>query len=74
MACCSPPPSPSRSCSVWRVIGELPVPGDDWAKYLLYADEIRNHGALLLNNDLWMGWRPFSEDPGCRRSRVPRCS
>lgn len=48
----------------WRVIGELPVPGDDWAKYVLYADEIRNHGSLLLQNELWMGGRPFSEDPG----------
>lgn len=48
----------------WRVIGSLPVPGDDWAKYLLYADEIRHHGSLLLTNDLWMGGRPFSEDPG----------
>jgi hypothetical protein len=48
----------------WRVIGELPVPGDDWAKYLLYADEIRRQGSLLLTNELWMGGRPFSEDPG----------
>jgi hypothetical protein len=48
----------------WRVIGELPVPGDDWAKYVLYADEIRRNGTLLLNNELWMGGRPFSEDPG----------
>lgn len=48
----------------WRVIGDVPVPGDDWAKYLLYADEIRHQGKLLLTNDLWMGGRPFSEDPG----------
>ncbi|MBO9532872.1 MAG: hypothetical protein J7513_07865 [Solirubrobacteraceae bacterium] len=48
----------------WRVIGQLPVPGDDWAKYLLYADEIRHQGKLLLQNTLWMGGRPFSEDPG----------
>ncbi len=48
----------------WRVIGDLPVPGDDWAKYLLYADEIRHQGSLLLTNELWMGGRPFSEDPG----------
>lgn len=48
----------------WRVIGDVPVPGDDWAKYLLYADEIRHQGKLLLDNDLWMGGRPFSEDPG----------
>lgn len=48
----------------WRVIGQLPVPGDDWAKYLLYADEIRRHGTLALQNELWMGGRPFSEDPG----------
>ncbi len=48
----------------WQVIGTLPVPGDDWAKYLLYADEIRRQGSLLLDNTLWMGGRPFSEDPG----------
>ena len=48
----------------WRVIGQAPVPGDDWAKYLLYADEIRRQGSLLLQNTLWMGGRPFSEDPG----------
>jgi hypothetical protein len=47
-----------------RVIGESPVPGNDWAKYLLYADEIRNHGSLLIDNPYWLLGVPFREDPG----------
>ncbi|MBJ7328708.1 MAG: hypothetical protein JHC95_02355 [Solirubrobacteraceae bacterium] len=45
------------------VVGERPVPGNDWAKYLLYADEIRRHGALLIDNPFWMLGVPFREDP-----------
>ncbi len=50
----------------WRVLGELPLPGNDWAKYLLYADEIRQHHRLLLDNPVWLGGEgvPFREDPG----------
>jgi hypothetical protein len=47
-----------------RVIRGFPVPGNDWAKYLLYADEVRNHGRLLIDNPLWMLGVPFREDPG----------
>jgi hypothetical protein len=47
-----------------RVIGETPVPGNDWAKYVLYADEIARQGALLIDNPYWMLGVPFREDPG----------
>ena len=47
-----------------RVLGGSPVPGNDWAKYLLYADEIRRQGALLIDNPYWMLGVPFREDPG----------
>jgi hypothetical protein len=47
-----------------RVVGRTPVPGDDWAQYVIYADEIRIHGALLINNRLWMFGQPFRQDPG----------
>jgi len=47
-----------------RVIHGSPVPGNDWAKYVLYADEIRAHGALLIRNPFWMLGVPFREDPG----------
>ena len=46
-----------------RVAGSTPLPGNDWAKYLLYADEIRRHGALLIDNPFWMLGVPFREDP-----------
>lgn len=45
------------------VVGERPVPGNDWAKYLLYADEIRRQGDLLIDNPFWMLGVPFREDP-----------
>lgn len=47
-----------------RVIRGSPVPGNDWAKYVLYADEIRLHGSLLIDNPFWMLGVPFREDPG----------
>ena len=47
-----------------RVVGGAPVPGNDWAKYALYADEIRAHGSLLIDNPYWMLGVPFREDPG----------
>ncbi|MEJ7784396.1 MAG: hypothetical protein WKF96_06300 [Solirubrobacteraceae bacterium] len=46
-----------------RVISGSPVPGNDWGKYLLYADEIRRQGALLIDNPYWMLGVPFREDP-----------
>ena len=46
-----------------RVIGGTPVPGNDWAQYLLYADEIRRQGALLIDNPFWMLGMPFPADP-----------
>jgi hypothetical protein len=46
-----------------RVIGGDPIPGNDWAKYLLYADEIQAHGRLLIDNPFWMLGVPFREDP-----------
>jgi hypothetical protein len=47
-----------------RVLKGSPVPGNDWAKYVLYADEIRRHGSLLIDNPFWMLGQPFREDPG----------
>jgi hypothetical protein len=47
-----------------RVLSGAPIPGNDWAKYLLYADEIRRHGSLLIRNPYWMLGVPFREDPG----------
>lgn len=42
----------------------LPATGTDWGKYLLYADEIRRQGALLIDNPVWLGGGlAFSEDP-----------
>lgn len=46
-----------------QVIGGSPVPGNDWAKYVLYADEIRARGSLLIDNPFWMLGVPFREDP-----------
>src|SRR5919201_647861 len=47
-----------------RVLKGSPVPGNDWAKYVLYGDEIRRHGSLLIRNPFWMLGVPFREDPG----------
>jgi hypothetical protein len=48
-----------------RVIGGSPVPGNDWAQYVLYANQIHAHGSLLIDNPFWMlGGRPFVQDPG----------
>src|SRR5215212_6596433 len=47
-----------------RVIAGSPVPGNDWAKYVLYADEIRSQGSMLIDNPFWMLGVPFREDPG----------
>ncbi len=47
-----------------HVIGGDPIPGNDWAKYLLYADEISSRGELLIDNPFWMLGVPFREDPG----------
>ena len=47
-----------------HVIGGNPIPGNDWAKYLLYADEVAAHGELLIDNPFWMLGVPFREDPG----------
>jgi hypothetical protein len=47
-----------------RVIGGTFPPGIDWAHYVLYADEIRRHGSLLIDNPFWMLGVPFREDPG----------
>ena len=47
-----------------RVIGGTPVPGNDWPKYVLYADEISRQHALLIDNPFWMLGVPFRDDPG----------
>ncbi|HEX5593360.1 MAG TPA: hypothetical protein VFX35_08435 [Solirubrobacterales bacterium] len=48
-----------------RAIGGLPLPGADWAHYLLYSTQIGDHHGLLLHNPFWMlGNEPFAEDPG----------
>jgi len=49
---------------IGRTIAGSPVPGTDWGKYLLYADEVRRHGSLLIRNPLWMLGQPFRDDPG----------
>ena len=56
-------PRSSGRSSQARVVGDLPLPGNDWAKYVLYADEIRRQGALLIDNPFWMLGVPFREDP-----------
>ena len=47
-----------------RVLGSGVPPGNDWAKYLLYAEQVRSHGSLLINNPFWMLGQPFRDDPG----------
>jgi Dolichyl-phosphate-mannose-protein mannosyltransferase len=47
-----------------RVLGGSPVPGNDWAKYVLYADEIERQRSLLIDNPFWLLGVPFREDPG----------
>jgi hypothetical protein len=46
-----------------RVIGGDPIPGNDWAKYLLYGDQVAAHGELLITNPFWMLGVPFREEP-----------
>ena len=46
-----------------RVVSGTPIPGSDWGKYALYADEIRRQGTLLIDNPFWMLGMPFREDP-----------
>ena len=47
------------------IVGGKPLPGQDWGHYLLYVDEIRKHGSLLIDNPYWMlGGMPFAHDPG----------
>jgi hypothetical protein len=48
----------------FQVVGGTLVPGNDWAKYLLYGDEVRRHGKLLLENPYWLLGVPFRDDPG----------
>jgi hypothetical protein len=48
----------------FRVLHGFPVPGNDWAKYVLYADEIRRQHHMLITNPFWMLGVPFREDPG----------
>ena len=46
------------------VNADLPTTGNDWAKYLLYADQARQQGSLLIDNPYWLLGQPFREDPG----------
>src|ERR671910_2426419 len=46
-----------------RVIGGDPIPRNDWAKYVLYGDQIAAHGELLIQNPFWMLGVPFREEP-----------
>ena len=46
-----------------RVVGTGTPPGNDWAKYLLYAEQVQRHGSLLINNPFWMLGQPFRDDP-----------
>lgn len=47
-----------------RATGGAPPTGNDWGKYLLYADQIREHHGLLIHNPYWLLGVPFREDPG----------
>ena len=47
-----------------RVVGLGVAPGNDWAKYLLYAEQVEQHGKLLIQNPFWMLGQPFRDDPG----------
>ena len=47
-----------------RVVGFGVAPGNDWAKYLLYAEQVQRHGSLLITNPFWMLGQPFRDDPG----------
>jgi hypothetical protein len=48
-----------------RIIAGTPVPGEDWASHLLYADQIARQHGLLIDNPFWMlGGHGFSSDPG----------
>jgi hypothetical protein len=47
-----------------RVVGSKIPPGNDWAKYLLYAEQVRIHGSMLIRNPYWMLGQPFRDDPG----------
>lgn len=47
-----------------QVIGPTLLPGNDWAKYLLYGDEVARHGSLLIKNPYWLLGVPFRDDPG----------
>ncbi len=47
------------------VLGGTPLPGEDWAEYLLYAQEIAREQSLLIDNPYWMLERQsFPLDPG----------
>ena len=56
--------SRSRRRSGARVSATSPSPATTGRSTLLYADEIRRHGALLIDNPFWMLGVPFREDPG----------
>jgi len=47
-----------------RVVGLGVAPGNDWAKYLLYAEQVQLHGSMLITNPFWMLGQPFRDDPG----------
>ena len=47
-----------------QVVGPTLMPGNDWAKYLLYGSEVSRHGALLIKNPYWLLGVPFRDDPG----------
>ena len=54
-----------------RVVSGFPVPGNDWAKYVLYADEIRRQGSLLIDNPFWMLGVPSARTRACPPSTAP---
>jgi hypothetical protein len=46
------------------VIGGAPVPGEDWGHYLLYAQQVADQHAMLIDNPFSIGGRlAFSQDP-----------
>jgi hypothetical protein len=47
-----------------QVVGGTLMPGNDWAKYLLYGDQVSLRGALLIKNPYWLLGVPFRDDPG----------
>jgi hypothetical protein len=48
-----------------KVLAHKPLPGADWGQFLLFAQQVSRHHALLIANPYWMlGGHTFPQDPG----------